>query len=115
MNYLLDIPREIALLTLRVAPYFLLGAAAGAALQGFVSHRWAGRLWGGPGLRPLISAISVAAVLPGCFTVRTSSRMDRFKTSGMNPTPMPPAGRPVVYEVSEVMKIRTGQRGDAAI
>lgn len=66
MNYFLDILREIAVLTFRVAPYFLLGAAAGTALQVFVSHRWAGRLWGGTGLRPLLSAIGVAAALPGC-------------------------------------------------
>ena len=37
---LVDALQEMILLTLSVAPYFLIGALAGAALQAFVSQRW---------------------------------------------------------------------------
>lgn len=63
---LLEALRETLLLTLRVAPYFLIGALAGAALQAFLSQRWSELIFGGSGIRPLLTAIGVAAALPGC-------------------------------------------------
>jgi uncharacterized membrane protein YraQ (UPF0718 family) len=61
-----DALRETLLLTLHVAPYFLIGAVAGAMLQALLSPHWSERLFGGGGFRPLFTAIGVAAAFPGC-------------------------------------------------
>jgi uncharacterized membrane protein YraQ (UPF0718 family) len=58
--------REFAHLTWTVLPYFLIGAAAGAALQAFLPRKWTDRVVGGRGLRPLLMAVVAAALLPGC-------------------------------------------------
>ncbi|MBI4478360.1 MAG: permease [Acidobacteria bacterium] len=57
---------ETLILTVTVAPYFLLGAVTGAALQAWLSPKWSAVVFGGTGLRPLVNAVTVAAVLPGC-------------------------------------------------
>lgn len=62
----LIVARETALLTLQVLPYLVVGAAAGAGLQALLSQRWSEWLFGGRGARPLLTAISAAALLPGC-------------------------------------------------
>jgi uncharacterized membrane protein YraQ (UPF0718 family) len=53
-------------LPLSIAPYFLIGALTGAALQTFVSQRWSGLIFCGSGIRPLLVSIGLAAALPGC-------------------------------------------------
>jgi uncharacterized membrane protein YraQ (UPF0718 family) len=58
--------REFLVLTVKVLPFFLLGAVAGAAFQTLLSRKWPDRLFGGGGLRPLFAAVSAAALLPGC-------------------------------------------------
>lgn len=63
---LLETGREFAVLVLKVAPFFLAGAAAGAALQTFLPKKWADRLFGGDGLRSLLAAVAAGAILPGC-------------------------------------------------
>ena len=57
---------EFLALTWKVLPFFLIGAVAGAALQAPVLRKWSERVLGGRGLRPLLAAISAAAILPGC-------------------------------------------------
>jgi len=52
-------------LTARVLPYLLLGAVTAAALQKYISPRWAARAVG-RGTRSVWIASLVAAVLPGC-------------------------------------------------
>jgi uncharacterized membrane protein YraQ (UPF0718 family) len=47
---LVDALRQMLLLTLSVAPYFLIGAPAGAALRAFVSQRWSEIIFGGSGI-----------------------------------------------------------------
>lgn len=56
---------EFVSLTLRVLPYFLLGAVTAAVLKVFVSPRWTSRLLGS-GTRSVWLASALAAVLPGC-------------------------------------------------
>jgi len=63
---LIDVGRESALLTLKVVPYLVLGAVAGALLQARFARRWSARLFAGTGVRPLLAAIGAAALLPGC-------------------------------------------------
>ena len=58
--------REFLTLTLTVLPYLLTGAVAGAMLEIPVARRWSARLLSGTGLRPLVTAIAAAALLPGC-------------------------------------------------
>lgn len=58
--------REFLLLTVKVLPFFLLGAAAGAALQALLTRKWSVRLFGDSGFRSLLAAVSAAALLPGC-------------------------------------------------
>jgi len=58
--------QEFLGLLLTVLPFFVLGAVTGAALQTFVSRRWSERLFGGRGLRALVSAVTAGALLPGC-------------------------------------------------
>lgn len=57
--------REFASLTLRVLPYFLLGAVTAAALKVYASPRWTNRLFAS-GTRSVWLASVLAAVLPGC-------------------------------------------------
>lgn len=58
--------QEFAHLTWTVLPYFLAGAAGGAALQAFLPRNRSERAVGGRGLRPLLTAVAAAALLPGC-------------------------------------------------
>lgn len=60
------ISREFAHLTWMVLPYFLVGAAAGAALQAFLPWKWSNRAVGGSGFGPLLAAVGGAVLLPGC-------------------------------------------------
>lgn len=62
---LVDAGREFVDLALRVLPYLLLGAATSAAVQAYISPRWATRALGG-GARSVWLATLAAAVLPGC-------------------------------------------------
>lgn len=66
LNRLAATGQEFLLLTLKVLPFFLLGAATGAAVQAVVPPRWAARLFGGAGQRPVYAAVAAGALLPGC-------------------------------------------------
>lgn len=59
-----DVVGEFVHLTVRVAPYFLLGALSGAALQTLIGQRWAERLRRRAHTLP--AAVTAGALLPGC-------------------------------------------------
>lgn len=65
MDLLLEALRESVSLTLRVLPFFLLGAATGAAMQTFGSA-WSERLFGRDRRTSLPAAVAAGALLPGC-------------------------------------------------
>jgi len=62
---IITVAREFAALTLRVLPYFLLGAMTAAVLKVYASTRWTNRLFAS-GTRSVWLASALAAVLPGC-------------------------------------------------
>jgi len=63
---MIETAHEFMALTWKVLPFFLIGAIAGAALQASLLRKWSERILGGRGIRPLLVAISAAALLPGC-------------------------------------------------
>jgi uncharacterized membrane protein YraQ (UPF0718 family) len=65
MGMVLAVLREFLTLMVRVAPYLLLGAASAAAVQTYVSPRWASRVLGS-GTRSVWLGSVLGAVLPGC-------------------------------------------------
>lgn len=58
--------REFLLLTLKVLPFFVIGAATGAVVQAWLPARWTQRLFGGAGRRSVYAAVAAGALLPGC-------------------------------------------------
>lgn len=73
--------REFLVLTVKVLPFFLLGAVAGAAFQALLSRKWPDRIFGGEGLRPLFASVGAAALLPGC-SCATMPMASGMKDSG---------------------------------
>ncbi len=65
MDLVTEAFEEFFTLTLRVLPYFLLGAAAGAVLQS-IGAGWAERLFGRDRRTSLAAAVAAGALLPGC-------------------------------------------------
>lgn len=63
---MIETAHEFLALTWKVLPFFLIGAIAGAALQAALLRKGSERILGGRGIRPLLAAISAAALLPGC-------------------------------------------------
>lgn len=63
---MIETAHEFMALTWKVLPFFLIGAIAGAALQAALLRKWSERILGSRGIRPLLAAISAAAILPGC-------------------------------------------------
>lgn len=57
---------EFVGLTLRVSPFLIFGAAAGAALQTFLSTRWATGMFDRRFRGSLPAAVAAGALLPGC-------------------------------------------------
>lgn len=66
MQTLLEIANALVNLLRQVVPFFLLGTVTGALVQTYTSARVGTLLFGGSGLRPLVSAIGAGAILPGC-------------------------------------------------
>ena len=64
---MIETAHEFLALTWEILPFFLIGAIAGAALQAAMLRKWSERILGGRGIRPLLAAISAAAILPGCY------------------------------------------------
>lgn len=65
MNVVAEVFEEFFSLTLRVLPYFVLGAAAGAILQS-IGSGWAELLFGRDRRTSLTAAVVAGALLPGC-------------------------------------------------
>lgn len=65
MEVFYDITREFFLLTVSVAPFFVLGAAFGAALETYLKPGFAFKYFKG-GLAGVVNASVLGAVLPGC-------------------------------------------------
>ncbi len=66
MNIVYSVIVTLAHLLLEVLPFFAIGAVTGALVQTYMSPSIGERLFGGSGLRPLLTAVTAGAVLPGC-------------------------------------------------